>query len=67
MKEYLPYLAIASSVVAAGLGVRAATVVVRNSIDDFMTDIGRQSRRASFAAVAAGASVILRSVDRLAQ
>lgn len=31
----LPYLAIISSLIAAGLGVRAATISVRNSMDDF--------------------------------
>lgn len=67
MKEALPYLSILSSFAAAGLGIRAATVVVRNSQDDFISDISRQGRWASWAAVAAGISVILQAVDRLAQ
>jgi hypothetical protein len=63
----LPYLSIAVSVLAAGLGIRAATITIRDSIDDFMNDIARQSRWASFAAVAAGAAVVLQSMDRLMQ
>ena len=67
MKDILPYLAIVSSFVAAGLGIRAANVIIRNSIDDFIVDIGRQSRWASYAAVAASVSVFLQAVDRLAR
>lgn len=67
MTELLQYLAIASSFVAAGLGIRAANVIVRDSIDDFMVDIGQQSRWASYAALAASASVFLQAVDRMAQ
>ncbi|TPM33880.1 hypothetical protein FJ955_03860 [Mesorhizobium sp. B2-2-2] len=63
----IPYLSIATSILAAVLGIRAATITVRNSMDDFMGDIARQSRWASFAAVAAGLSVVLQSVDRLSQ
>ncbi|RWM04563.1 MAG: hypothetical protein EOR68_02835 [Mesorhizobium sp.] len=63
----IPYLSIATSMLAAGLGIRAATITIRNSIDDFMSDIARQSRWASLAAVAAGLSVILQAADRLAQ
>lgn len=61
----LPYLSIAFSVVAASLGIRAATVEVRNSQDDFIDDLKRQGRWASWAAVAAAASVVLQSLDRL--
>jgi hypothetical protein len=61
----LPILAIASSVVAAGLGIRAATVNVRDNIDEFMNDLKRQGRWASWAAVAAGISVVLQALDRL--
>ncbi|MEI9414732.1 hypothetical protein [Mesorhizobium sp. Cs1321R2N1] len=60
-------MSIATSILAACLGVRAATITIRDSMDDFMADIARQSRWASFAAVAAGLSVILQSVDRLSQ
>jgi hypothetical protein len=64
LKEALPYLSIISSVVAAGLGIRAASVVVRDSLDDFISDISRQGRWASWAAVAAGVSVVLQAIDR---
>lgn len=67
MAEILQYLSILASFVAAALGIRAANVIIRDSIDDFMVDIGRQNRWASYAAVAAGASVFLQSVDHLAQ
>lgn len=43
------------------LGIRAATIVIRNSMDDFMADISRQGRWASWAAVAAGVSVVLQA------
>lgn len=67
MQELMQYLAIASGFVAAGLGIRAANVIVRDTIEDFIVDIGNQSRWASYAAFAAGASVFLQAVDRLAQ
>ncbi|RWP57401.1 MAG: hypothetical protein EOR07_31215 [Mesorhizobium sp.] len=67
VKEALPYLSILSSLIAAGLGIRAATCVIRDSLDDFMSDIARQGRWASWAAVAAGLSVVLQALDRLGQ
>ncbi|RUV88804.1 MULTISPECIES: hypothetical protein [unclassified Mesorhizobium] len=64
---WLPYLSIVTSFVAAALGIRAATIPIRDSLDDMMPDIGRQGKWASWAAVAAGASVVLQSLDRLWQ
>lgn len=61
----LPYLAIFSSLIAAGLGIRAATIHVRDNLDEFIGDIHKQGKWASWAAVAAGASVVLQAVDRL--
>lgn len=61
----LPILAILSSVVAAMLGIRAATVKVRDSVDEFIGDLQQQGRWASGAAVAAGVSVLLQALDRL--
>ncbi|RUX47773.1 hypothetical protein EOA33_17530 [Mesorhizobium sp. M4A.F.Ca.ET.050.02.1.1] len=58
-KGALPYLSILSSLIAAGFGIRAATITIRNSIDDFISDLTRQGRWASMAAVAASLSVIL--------
>lgn len=43
----IPYLSIATSLVAAGLGIRAATIPIRDSTDDMMLDIGRQGKWAS--------------------
>ena len=67
MKDLLPYLSIVSSVITAGLGIQSRTVVIRNSQDDFIRDLGRQGKWASWAAVAAGASVVLQALDRLWQ
>ncbi|RJT32100.1 hypothetical protein D3227_27250 [Mesorhizobium waimense] len=66
MKDVLPYISIVSSLVAAGLGFRAAKVEIRNSIDDFMDDIQRQGRWAGYAAIAAWLAVVLQGIDRLA-
>lgn len=62
MQYTLALLAMIMGIVAAGLGIRAATVHVRNSQDDFITDLHRQSKWASFAAVAAGISSGLQAV-----
>lgn len=63
----IPYLSIVTSLVAAALGIRAATIPIRDSIDDMIPDIGRQGKWASWAAVAAGISVVLQAIDRLTQ
>lgn len=63
----LPIAAIAASFAAAALGLRAATVQVRDNLDKFMSDLQRQGRWASWAAFAAAVSVVLQSVDRLLQ
>jgi hypothetical protein len=63
----IPYLSIATSLAAAGLGVRAATIPIRDSMDDMMSDIGRQGKWASWAALAAGFSALLQAIDRLTQ
>jgi hypothetical protein len=60
-------VAIAASCVAAVLGLRAATVEVRDNLDEFINDLRRQGRWASWAALAAAVSVVLQSVDRLLQ
>ena len=41
------------SALAAILGVRAATIIVRDNVDEFINDLQRQGRWASGAAVAA--------------
>ncbi|RVD30530.1 hypothetical protein [Mesorhizobium sp. M4B.F.Ca.ET.017.02.2.1] len=63
----IPYASIAASVVAAALGLRAATYPIRDSIDDMMADFGRQGKWASWAAVTTAVAVILQGVDRLMQ
>jgi hypothetical protein len=56
--------AIAFSLIAAALGTRAAFVRVRNSQDDFIDDLQRQGRWASWAAVAAAVSAGLQAVEK---
>lgn len=67
IKEGLPYLSIISSLVAAGLGIRAATILVRDSMDHFIADLQRQGRWAGWAAAMAALSVMFQAADRLAQ
>jgi hypothetical protein len=65
--DYLPWLAIAVSLTAAGLGLKAATVQISDNIDQFMNDLRRQGRWASWTALLAALSVVLQSIDRLFQ
>ncbi|WP_202302237.1 hypothetical protein [Mesorhizobium sp. 131-2-1] len=65
MTEALPYISIISSLIAAGLGIRAARIEIRNSMDDFMSDIQRQGRWAGYAAIAAWVAVVVQGIDRL--
>ena len=53
MPQYLSTAALAMSALAAILGVRAATIIVRDNVDEFINDLQRQGRWASGAAVAA--------------
>lgn len=64
--DYVPYAAITAAAIAAVLGIRAATVTVRDNMDGFIDDLKRQGRWASWAAVAAAVSVVLQAIDRLA-
>lgn len=57
--------AIAMSGLAAALGVRAATIEVRNNVDEFINDLQRQGRWASFAAVAAALATALQAAKEL--
>jgi hypothetical protein len=55
MTAYLPIAALLLSGVAALLGIRAATMKVRDNQDAFIADLQRQGRWASYAAIAATA------------
>jgi len=44
MAGILSFVSLAVGVVGAGLGVRAATVEIRNNQDKFIEDLKRQSR-----------------------
>jgi hypothetical protein len=64
---YIPYASIAVSLLAAVLGIRAATIPIRESLDHIMMDIGRQGKWASWTALTAAAAAVLQSVDRFLQ
>jgi len=55
--------ALAMSGIAALLGVRAATIVVRDNIDEFINDLWKQGRWASAAAVAAAIATALQAAQ----
>jgi hypothetical protein len=46
------------------LGLKAATMPVRDSMDDFMADLRKQGRWTSFAAAAAAVSVLAQAIER---
>lgn len=54
-----------SSGVAALLGVRALTIVVRDNIDEFIGDLQKHGRWASYAAVAAAIATALQALSTL--
>ena len=56
MGLYLSTAAIVMSIVAAGFGVMAATVVIRDNQDEFIRDLQKQGQWAALAAVAAALS-----------
>src|SRR5690348_13797810 len=51
--QALPVASIVIGLIAAIFGIRAATVTIRDNQDKFISDLGRQSRWASYAAAAA--------------
>lgn len=63
MASYLSLAALAVSGLAAILGVRAATIVVRDNVDEFINDLQRQGRWASYAAIAAAVATALQAVQ----
>jgi hypothetical protein len=64
MKDTLGYVALVFGVVAAGFGIRAATVHVRDDMDAFIGDLHRQSLWASWAATMAACSAILQAIEK---
>jgi hypothetical protein len=66
MASYLSLGALVVSGLAAILGVRAATIVVRNNVDEFINDLQRQGRWASAAAVAAAIATALQAAQHFA-
>jgi hypothetical protein len=61
----LDWLAIALSAAATVCGLKAATVKVRDSIDDFIGDLRRQGRWAAAAAVGAALAVVAQVVSKI--
>lgn len=65
MSNLVSGTSIAVSLMAAVLGVRAATVKVRNNQDGLIFDLQRQGRWAGYAAAAAAISTVLQAVQHL--
>lgn len=63
MANYLSGIAIFVSLLAAFLGVRAATVKVHDNQDRFILDLQRQGRWAGYAAAAAAISTVIQAVQ----
>jgi len=61
--SYLSLAALAVSGLAAILGVRAAAIVVRDNVDEFVNDLQRQGRWASYAAIAAAFATALQAAQ----
>jgi hypothetical protein len=64
MPTYLSIGAIVASLIAALLGIRAATVKVHDNIDRFIADLHRQGRWAACAALAAAIATVLQIVGQ---
>jgi hypothetical protein len=64
MTNYLLVISTVVGVVAAFLGVRAATVKVRDNMDGFISDLQRQGRWAGCAAAAAAVSTVLQAAHQ---
>jgi hypothetical protein len=59
MNAYSRVAAIAASGLAALLGARAASIKVRDNVDEFIDDLHKQRRWTSFAAIAAAVCAAL--------
>jgi hypothetical protein len=67
MSSFFAISSILLSGIAAVLGIRAATIDVRNNIDEFIGDLHRQGRWASYAAIAAACATALQAVQQFSQ
>ena len=61
-KRFMPWISIVAAAVSASAGLYAATMVVRN-MDEFMSDLDKQSQWAAIAAAAAGVSVLAQAIE----
>jgi hypothetical protein len=62
---YLSTAAIVMSLVAAGFGIMAATIVIREIQDEFIHDLRKQGQWAALAAMGAAVSVGLQAAQQL--
>ena len=62
---YWDTAALVASALAALFGLRAATIKVRNSLDDFISDLQRQGRWTTYTAVCAAVATLLQVLGRL--
>jgi hypothetical protein len=65
MSGWLATASLSLSAIAAVLGVRAATIRVRNSQDDFIDDLQKQGRWAALAALCAAAATAVQVAYQL--
>lgn len=65
MSSYLSTIALVIGVAGALLGIRAATVTIRDNQDAFISDLKRQSRWATYAAIAAAVAASLQALQPL--
>jgi hypothetical protein len=63
MSGYLTAAALILSAIATVLGIRAATIKVRDSMDHFIVDLRKQGRWTAFAAVAAAAATAIQIIQ----
>jgi len=63
--HWVQYLSPALAVIAVLVGLRSATVEVRDNLDEFIGDLRRQGRWATWAAIAAAISVFVDQTFKL--
>ncbi len=63
VKDYLATAVIIIGFIAVGCGLWAASIGIRNSQDDFISDLHRQGLWASLAAIAAAVAAVLQAIQ----
>jgi len=67
LRTFVALAAVIASVFGAVLGLRAATIKVRDNLDAFINDLNRQGTWAAWAAVVACVAALLAGIDRLVE